>query len=219
MRHRARYTHPTLLDALWWSDLIFLIIFCLEFVVKAIALGFLFGDYAYLRDAWNRLDFFVVAVTLASAITGGSGVGRTLRVGRILRPLRMINRNESMKVVINALLRSLPAVGYTVVLLVLFFFVFGILGLNLFIGRFYFCTDASVAGRLQCVGSYVQANGLVAPRVWANPPFSFDNIGAASLTLLEVVALKGWVPVLNAAMDVTDIDVQPRKLASPAMAL
>ena len=54
-------------------------------------------------------------MTLFSMLGGGSGVGRTLRVGRILRPLRMINRNEGMKVIVDALLRSLPAVFYAVV--------------------------------------------------------------------------------------------------------
>ena len=214
-----KYDSDMLKDVLYWSDTVFLVIFCLEFIVKAIALGFMFGKYAYLQDAWNRLDFFVVIVTLASRLSGGSGAGRTLRVGRILRPLRMINRNEGMKVVINALLRSLPAVGYTVVLLVLFFFIFGILGINLFSGKFYSCSDATVRFKFECVGTYVLPNGIAVPRVWANPDFSFDNIGAAALTLLEVVALRGWVPVLNAAMDVTEVDQQPEKLNSPGSAL
>lgn len=69
-----------------------------RFVVKAVATGFLFGRNAYLSDAWNRLDFLVLLVTGIGMLSGGGGVGRTLRVGRILRPLRMINRNEGMKV-------------------------------------------------------------------------------------------------------------------------
>lgn len=210
-----QYDSEALRTFLLVADSVFLVIFTVEFVVKSVSLGLVFGKDAYVKDAWNNLDLLVLLVTWLGFVTGGSGVGRTLRVGRILRPLRMINRNEGMKVIINALLMSLPAVGYTVVLLLLFFLIFGILGLNLFAGRFFFCNDKTVEVATQCVGTFMAGSPAMAvPRVWGNPPYSFDNIFAAFKTLLEMVALRGWVPVLHSVMDVTTVGHQPQPNAS-----
>ena len=93
---------------------------------------------------------------------------------------------SSLQVIIDALFRSLPGVGYIVVLLLLFFMVFGILGLNLFSGLFYSCNDATVPNKAACVGTFVGAGGILKPRVWSNPPYSFDSIGEAFLALFEV---------------------------------
>ena len=107
----------------------FTIVFLIEALLKILAMGFFFPYDAYLSDGWNKLDFVVVIVSVMGLGGGGggaSGVGKILRVGRILRPLRMINRNEGMKVIVDALLRSLPAVGYTVILLAEYLFLFAL---------------------------------------------------------------------------------------------
>jgi len=41
-------------------DLIFLVIFSIEMVLKIIAMGFVMEAHSYLRDPWNILDFSVV---------------------------------------------------------------------------------------------------------------------------------------------------------------
>ena len=85
------------------SDFFFTIVFLIEAVLKIIAIGFFFPYDAYLSDAWNKLDFVVVTVSvmgLFGSAGGAGGIGKILRVGRILRPLRMINRNEGMKVIV-----------------------------------------------------------------------------------------------------------------------
>ena len=41
-------------------DLVFLIIYTLEMVLKIIAMGFVMREHSYLMDSWNKLDFFVV---------------------------------------------------------------------------------------------------------------------------------------------------------------
>lgn len=66
----------------------------------------------------------------------------------------------------------------------------------------------------QCVGAFVK-NGMLVPRVWANPPYSFDHIGAAFLTLLQIVALKGWIPILNSATDLRGVGLQPKPDSRP----
>lgn len=99
-------------------DVVFTILFTIEVILKIQALGIVCHPTAYMRDAWNILDFVIVAASLANlsmeAITRlqltefGSKLGflKILRLLRILRPLRMINRNPNMKLVVNALLLS-----------------------------------------------------------------------------------------------------------------
>ena len=215
------------------ADWIFMIVFAIECVLKIVAYGFIVPRDGYINDPWNRLDFFVVIITFLAMFGGGSSAGRTLRVGRILRPLRMIQRNEGMKVIVDVLLRALMPVFYLTVLLLAFFFVFAILGLDLFSGKFWRCNDLSkdIITREDCVGHFkMWVNEIewkkhiddykayvYVPRVWSNPPyFSFDNIGLALQTLFEVVARKGWTPVLDSAMDVTDLGLQPKKWESKA---
>ena len=55
---------------------------------------------------------------------------------------------------------------------------FGIIAVRLFGARLYACNDDSVAGRWDCVGSFL-IDGSLQPRVWAQPDASFDNVGKA----------------------------------------
>ena len=43
-------------------ELVFIVVFTLECVLKIIAYGFLFHPGAYLRNGWNILDFFIVVI-------------------------------------------------------------------------------------------------------------------------------------------------------------
>ncbi|CAN0576107.1 unnamed protein product, partial [Ectocarpus sp. 12 AP-2014] len=53
---------------LYETESIFTAIFTLEFVLKVVSQGFIFGHGAYLRDAWNVLDFVVVVTALLTSI-------------------------------------------------------------------------------------------------------------------------------------------------------
>jgi voltage-dependent calcium channel L type alpha-1D len=45
-------------------EYLFIVVFTAECVIKVIALGFLFHPGAYLRNAWNILDFIIVVIGL-----------------------------------------------------------------------------------------------------------------------------------------------------------
>ncbi|GBG32331.1 Sodium channel protein type 1 subunit alpha [Hondaea fermentalgiana] len=198
------------------SDMIFLAVFTLEFGVKVIAYGFVLPSESYLRSGWNWLDFVVLIVSYVGLAGSGGSASRVLRTGRILRPLRMINRNEGLKIIVDALLRAAQPVSYTILLLLVYFFTFGLVGMEAFMGLFWRCNDASVADRAACTGHFVDADsGILLPRVWAPPPFGFDSIGDAFATLIETVSLKGWPEKLYVAMDTTAVDAQPQRDAAP----
>ena len=89
---------------------------------QVVVMGLVVGPNTYLRNSWNRLDFFIVLIGLFGMITGFLGSKakmlerlptsflRALRTFRALRPIRMASRAEGMKVVVNALFQSFPGV-------------------------------------------------------------------------------------------------------------
>lgn len=70
--------------------------FLIECIMKIIALGFLFsGSTSYLRNPENILDFVIVVASMLSIIFVNLDLSfiKSLRILRILRPLRLISRN------------------------------------------------------------------------------------------------------------------------------
>lgn len=195
-----------------------LIVFWVEFVVKVVSMGFVLGSRSYLHDSWNRLDFSVLFFSTMGLISPSTGLGSYFRVGRILRPLRVVGRHDGMKIIIRAILKSAGEVMYSISLLICLFFMFGVLGISLFSGKFAYCNDVSVAGHLECHGHFMK-NGVLYPRVWQNPYHHFDHIGAAVVSLFEIVTGKGWLEVMNSGMDTTGIDTQPQRNSSSANAM
>lgn len=134
----------TLAQILVALDYIFSSIFIFEATVKILSMGFLFGDKTYLRNSWNVLDFTIVIIS----IIGMAGIGpgnalRALRTIRVLRPLRMISRRPELKLVVNALFASVPSIINVMVVCVLFFLIFAIVGVSRFKGTFYSCQGDS----------------------------------------------------------------------------
>ena len=131
-------------------DTVFLFFFVFEAMLKVIVRGFIAHEGAYLRSAWNVLDFIIVIVGLiAFGIEYSDGSSRdlmavrALRTFRALRPLRMASRAQGMKVVVNALFSAVPGITNVAFVCLLFYVIFGILGLNLFMGKMYYCGDTS----------------------------------------------------------------------------
>ncbi len=196
------YNSQNMIDIIETSDLIFTIIFLIEMILKVIALGFYFTKDSYMSDNWNRLDGFVVLVSVISLIFPSVKVLRALRA---VRPIRVIIRSERVKVVVQSLWNAIPAIGNVVVFCGLFWLIFGILGVSLFGGRFWYCTDPDIQYQYQCIDTYIDENGYEMDRLWLNPPQNFDNIWRSIRTLFQVATLSSWNEVMHAAVDTTTI--------------
>ncbi|KAI9598651.1 Ion transport protein-domain-containing protein [Syncephalis fuscata] len=190
-------------------DAIFLVIFTVELLVRACADGFLFTPNAYIRDAWNRMDFLVL-ITLAAGMcfnaSGSHGVERTFRATRAIRPLRLINQFRGTREIFFSTISTVPSILYTAALSILFVIPFAVYGVNVFAGYFAQCNDGDVNDISECVGEYLYtpadaAISILTPRVWTNPyKYSFDSFGSAILLLFEMASGEGWVDVLFTGM-------------------
>ena len=131
------------LRILGYIDLFMTVVFTFEALVKILAAGFAFnGKKSYIRDPWNILDFVIVAAALTGAIAGDKikiSFIKSLRILKILRPLRMISRNEGLKVAIVSLGGSIPSIFSLQIIVLFFVFLFAILQTTIFSGMFYSC--------------------------------------------------------------------------------
>lgn len=124
---------------------------------------------------------------------------------------------QGMNVVATALARSIVEMTDVLLVCVMFFFIFGIVGMQLFMGKFYSCNDDTVLGRGECTGEYVNpGTGSLEPRLWGNARYNFDNIGSSLLSLFVTVTGDGYSQIVDSATSIQGIDVQPRHLGFKA---
>uniref|UniRef100_A0A8C1XJK1 Calcium channel, voltage-dependent, T type, alpha 1H subunit a n=1 Tax=Cyprinus carpio TaxID=7962 RepID=A0A8C1XJK1_CYPCA len=190
-------------------------------VLKVVALGFCAGKHSYLQSTWNVLDGVLVSVSLIDILvsltyTGGNrilGILRVLRLLRTLRPLRVISRAPGLKLVVETLITSLRPIGNIVLICCAFFIVFGILGVQLFKGKFYHCEGGdtkNITNKLDCI----QANYK-----WIRRKYNFDNLGQALMSLFVLSCKDGWVNIMYDGLDAVGVDMQPERNHNPWMLL
>ncbi|XP_069333301.1 voltage-dependent N-type calcium channel subunit alpha-1B isoform X2 [Eulemur rufifrons] len=198
-------------NALKYMDYIFTGVFTFEMVIKMIDLGLLLHPGAYFRDLWNILDFIVVSGALvAFAFSGSKGKDintiKSLRVLRVLRPLKTIKRLPKLKAVFDCVVNSLKNVLNILIVYMLFMFIFAVIAVQLFKGKFFYCTDESKELERDCRGQYLdyEKDEVEAqPRQWKKYDFHYDNVLWALLTLFTVSTGEGWPMVLKHSVDAT----------------
>ncbi|XP_038208534.1 voltage-dependent calcium channel type A subunit alpha-1 isoform X2 [Zerene cesonia] len=207
-----------------YFDYAFTGVFTVEMLLKIVDLGILFHPGAYLRDLWNIMDAAVVICALVSfgfeigGIKKGAGQNlstiKSLRVLRVLRPLKTIKRVPKLKAVFDCVVNSLKNVINILIVYILFQFIFAVIAVQLFNGKFFHCNDISKNTFEDCQGSYFEyeSNSLlprVSKRQWTTQSFHYDNVASAMLTLFAVQTGEGWPQVLQNSMAATYEDRGP----------
>ncbi|KAM9394309.1 voltage-dependent T-type calcium channel subunit alpha-1I-like [Pholidichthys leucotaenia] len=201
------------------SNYIFTAIFVGEMTLKVVSMGLYVGEHAYLRSSWNILDGFLVFVSLVDIVVsmaGGAkilGVLRVLRLLRTLRPLRVISRAPGLKLVVETLITSLKPIGNIVLICCAFFIIFGILGVQLFKGKFFYCLGPDVKN-ITNKSDCLQGNNK-----WVHHKYNFDNLGQALMSLFVLASKDGWVNIMYHGLDAVAVDQQPITNNNPWMLL
>uniref|UniRef100_A0A8C4V8A6 Sodium channel protein n=1 Tax=Falco tinnunculus TaxID=100819 RepID=A0A8C4V8A6_FALTI len=208
-----RKTIKTMLE---YADKVFTYIFILEMLLKWVAYGF----QTYFTNAWCWLDFLIVDVSLVSLTANALGYSelgaiKSLRTLRALRPLRALSRFEGMRVVVNALLGAIPSIMNVLLVCLIFWLIFSIMGVNLFAGKFYYCVNTTTDERFDIsqINNYSQCEELIKNNEtarWKNVKVNFDNVGLGYLSLLQVATFKGWMDIMYAAVDSRNVLDQPK---------
>jgi len=165
-----------------FSDLnfAFTLIFCLEMLLKLVGLGI----KQYLKDRMNYLDGSVVLLSIFElAFLSGEGGAlsafrtvRIFRTFRVLRVARLLRSMQSMQVIIGVIGRSISSFIYLALLLLLFIFIYSLMGMQLFGGQY--------------------DEGFDEPKPRAN----FDTFPTAFLTVFQVLTMENWQFILYTTM-------------------
>ncbi|XP_073958915.1 muscle calcium channel subunit alpha-1-like isoform X6 [Choristoneura fumiferana] len=187
-------------------DVFFTGIFTLELFLKLITYGLVLHEGAFLRSAFNVLDMLVVCVSLISMSfkSGSISVVKILRVFRVLRPLRAINRAKGLKYVVKCVIVAIKTIGNIMLVTYLLQFMFAVVGVQLFKGKFFRCNDISKMTQTECQGTYLvfeNRNYVVRDREWKRNDFHFDNVMKGMLTLFTVSTFEGWPGLLYVSID------------------
>lgn len=208
----------------------------LECMIRIIAEG---GIPGYWRDPWNRLDLAIVTCGIIDFIPGVTGGGsiKAFRTTRVLRPLRVVNRFPSLRILVRLLLDIIPMLGNVMVLCIFLFVTFGIMSVQLWkgvlrngcyneknelyrptLGGFYVCSGTGDAGMNSCpaTGNFGEPLGgdnytechQRTPNFQAGA-VSFDNIWMAFLAIFQVVTLEDWTGLMYTLQDAYSFWVWP----------
>lgn len=97
----------------------------------------------------------------------------------------------------------------------LFMLIFAVIAVELFKGKFYYCTDSSRRTRDECVGNFINYDSKyqieVEPREWKRKDFHYDNVFHAFLTLFVISTGEGWPNVLWDSIEATEPNMGPLK--------
>lgn len=153
----------------------FAVIFTIEAILKLAA----FGVKEYFSHIWNQFDFTIVVLTIISTTitlsnTTNIGAATTfLRAFKIARIFRLIEKANSLMMIFETLFVSLPALANVSCLLILFIYMYTILGVQLF-------ADVMLGSRLN---------------MWCH----FQTFGAAFLTLIKCSTANEWNLIMDDA--------------------
>uniref|UniRef100_A0A8C4GZQ0 Sodium channel protein n=1 Tax=Dicentrarchus labrax TaxID=13489 RepID=A0A8C4GZQ0_DICLA len=195
-----------------YADKVFTYIFIIEMLLKWVAYGF----KTYFTNAWCWLDFFIVDISLISLCANWMGYSelgpiKSLRTLRALRPLRALSRFEGMRVVVNALVGAIPSIFNVLLVCLIFWLIFSIMGVNLFAGKFYRCINTTteelfpmseVNNRSDCMA----IKEATQEARWVNVKVNYDNVGKGYLSLLQIATFKGWMDIMYAAVDSREVE-------------
>ncbi|XP_057560591.1 sodium channel protein type 10 subunit alpha [Hippopotamus amphibius kiboko] len=208
---------PKVKALLEYTDRVFTFIFVFEMLLKWVAYGF----KKYFTNAWCWLDFLIVNISLTSLIAkvlhySDMASIKALRTLRALRPLRALSRFEGMRVVVDALVGAIPSIINVLLVCLIFWLIFSIMGVNLFAGKFQKCINKTSEGFLLVPWTTVnnmsdcERQNHTGSLFWVNVKVNFDHVAMGYLALLQVATFKGWMDIMYAAVDSREVSLQPK---------
>ncbi|MDB5590154.1 ion transporter [Enterovirga sp.] len=166
----------------------------------------------FFRDPWNLFDFVVIGFALVPA-TGSLSVLRALRVLRVLRLVTVI---PSLKRVVNGLITALPGMGSILILLLLVFYVFSVMGAKLYgptKPELFGGLGAAAYSLFQVMTFDDWSGGIVKPLMETHPLAWLFFI--AFMLLSSFMALNLFIGVVVSALDDETGDDVPKLLRDP----
>ncbi|ESO03357.1 hypothetical protein HELRODRAFT_80461, partial [Helobdella robusta] len=158
----------------------FTCLFAVEMFLKIIA----DGPLEYIKNGFNIFDGFIVTLSLVELIQGGASGLSVLRTFRLLRILKLVRFLPALRYQLVVMLRTMDNVAMFFLLLVLFIFIFSVLGMNLFGCKFCDTRDQAKIHK-GCKRK------------------NFDSFLWAIITVFQILTQEDWHEVLYTGMSKT----------------
>jgi hypothetical protein len=130
----------TILDMLSVLNYVFTIIFTTEVIFKIIGLGW----KVFIKENFNKFDLVIVIISIIEIQMSGGGDGpgifSSLRGFRLMKIFKLFKSGD-LKILLDSITFTLSTIGDYVILLMLFMYVFALLGMSIFAGKIKFNED------------------------------------------------------------------------------
>lgn len=112
---------------LYWLDWAVTAFFLVEILIRLAAEKRLLD---FFKKGWNVFDFIIVTASIIPM--DYSEMVLVARLLRVFRVLRLVSMVPELRVLLSALIKSLPRMGYVVLLMFIIFYIYGAIGSLLF---------------------------------------------------------------------------------------
>lgn len=209
-------------------DTCLLSVFVVDIILKMIAFGvWNSSKESFFRSGWNIVDLVVVVISFAAlgipksyGASSASNTLKAMKAAKALLPLEFIVHLPGLQVVSQSLIGAAGSMLGVAVIAAVNFLVFGIIGVNMFMGSFHHCSDPTIRDQSQCYGTFQFTTAthpnetFTIQRTWVIPVRNFDHLGSAILTLFELGTGSGMGPAMFEA--ITDSPYyNPKAIGAP----
>ena len=126
----------------------------------------------YFTNGWNIFDIVIVSICyIPETLIANSAALSVFRIMRVFRVLRLVKTFPELKIIVNVLLKSLKSLFYTFMLLIIFMYMYAVMGVTLF------------------KGGPAAANGVI---VGPQSPDPYGSITESFFTLFRIMTGEDW---------------------------
>ncbi|KRX06412.1 hypothetical protein PPERSA_05025 [Pseudocohnilembus persalinus] len=188
-------------------DYIVTFIYTVEAIIKIIAYRFIVGRFAYIRDAWNCIDFCVLLISLSSYGTdNGLGIFKALRALRLLKISQYLS---GLKLVMISLGKSAKMLFHLCIFAFAVSLVVGLIPVKFLKGSYYYCTNLDDSVNSDFI--VTKYDCLDFGGDWINQDFNWDNIVSGLFNLFIIATCEGWTAFQYLAWQAKGVDLEPVK--------
>ncbi|CAE7503653.1 NaCP60E [Symbiodinium natans] len=169
----------------------------------------------YFRVPWHVLDFviclggltYLIAEMFAAGLAELRSV-RALKMISMLRPLRLIGKTSSVRLIIESLLAAIPTLINMTMVSALFYLGFALLFVGFFKGALYHCSLDPQGDLMPEI--VTKKDCLKAGGEWINSESHFDAVTYSLVALLHIGSGEGWIDVTLNIIGAQGVELQPR---------
>jgi len=172
-----------------WVSYIFVALYSIEVILKMTGIGI----RGYFRSYWDIFDFVCTLLSIASIVITALHINYlySITLIRLLRLLRLFRMKKRFRDVFGTAIILLPRLGSAVIVLLLMYYFFGIIGIELFSD--YELKDCCKNTTVEAYYNFADNNSGIGYYYLNN----FESLPIAGFTLFELTVVNNWFIIME----------------------